>query len=167
VSKLVESEREKLLHLPEELHKRVVGQDDAVEAVADAIQRSRAGLSDPNRPIASFMFLGPTGVGKTELCKALASFLFNTEDAMVSAGGGWQGWGNGGTWPPAAAPAAPGTAVAMNPNHHMPPIHHPSTSVSLWPPPEDSLCTPFAPPPPPSPPPRCASTCPSTWRSTA
>ena len=77
------SEREKLLHLPDELHKRVVGQDDAVEAVADAIQRSRAGLSDPNRPIASFMFLGPTGVGKTELAKALASFLFNTEDAMV------------------------------------------------------------------------------------
>lgn len=83
VSKLVASEREKLLHLPDELHKRVVGQDDAVEAVADAIQRSRAGLSDPNRPIASFMFLGPTGVGKTELAKALASFLFNTEDAMV------------------------------------------------------------------------------------
>ncbi|EFJ52466.1 hypothetical protein VOLCADRAFT_79064 [Volvox carteri f. nagariensis] len=83
VSKLVESEREKLLHLAEELHKRVIGQDGAVEAVADAIQRSRAGLSDPNRPIASFMFLGPTGVGKTELAKALAQFLFNTEDAMV------------------------------------------------------------------------------------
>lgn len=86
MSKLVASEKEKLLHLPEELHRRVVGQDDAVEAVADAIQRSRAGLSDPNRPIASFMFLGPTGVGKTELAKALASFLFNTEDAMVSSG---------------------------------------------------------------------------------
>lgn len=84
VSKLVASEREKLLHLSDELHKRVIGQDDAVEAVADAIQRSRAGLSDPNRPIASFMFLGPTGVGKTELAKALASNLFNTEDAMVS-----------------------------------------------------------------------------------
>lgn len=84
MSKLVASEREKLLHLPDELHKRVVGQGDAVEAVADAIQRSRAGLSDPNRPIASFMFLGPTGVGKTELAKALAAFLFNTEDAMVS-----------------------------------------------------------------------------------
>ncbi|KAG2501027.1 hypothetical protein HYH03_000847 [Edaphochlamys debaryana] len=83
VSKLVESEREKLLHLAAELHKRVIGQDEAVEAVADAIQRSRAGLSDPNRPIASFMFLGPTGVGKTELAKALAQFLFNTEDAMV------------------------------------------------------------------------------------
>ncbi|WIA37072.1 hypothetical protein OEZ86_014046 [Tetradesmus obliquus] len=83
VSKLVASEREKLLHLDDELHRRVVGQGDAVEAVADAIQRSRAGLSDPSRPIASFMFLGPTGVGKTELAKALASFLFNTEDAMV------------------------------------------------------------------------------------
>ena len=83
VSKLVASERDKLLHLPDELHKRVIGQDDAVDLVADAIQRSRAGLSDPNRPIASFMFLGPTGVGKTELAKALASFLFNTEDAIV------------------------------------------------------------------------------------
>lgn len=67
----------------DELHKRVVGQDEAVDVVADAIQRSRAGLSDPNRPIASFMFLGPTGVGKTELAKALAQQLFNTEDAMV------------------------------------------------------------------------------------
>mmetsp|Transcript_1435 Transcript_1435/g.3464 ORF Transcript_1435/g.3464 Transcript_1435/m.3464 type:complete len:965 (+) Transcript_1435:124-3018(+) len=83
VSKLVEGEREKLLYLPEELHKRVIGQNDAVIAVSDSIQRSRAGLSDPNKPIASFMFLGPTGVGKTELAKALASFLFNTEDAMV------------------------------------------------------------------------------------
>jgi ATP-dependent Clp protease ATP-binding subunit ClpB len=88
VSKLVASEREKLLHLSDELHRRVVGQDEAVEAVADAIQRSRAGLSDPNRPIASFMFLGPTGVGKTELAKALATFLFNTEDAMVRGQGG-------------------------------------------------------------------------------
>jgi ATP-dependent Clp protease ATP-binding subunit ClpB len=83
VSKLVASEREKLLHLNDVLHQRVVGQDEAVEAVADAIQRSRAGLSDPNRPIASFMFLGPTGVGKTELAKALATYLFNTEDAIV------------------------------------------------------------------------------------
>ncbi|KAG2435116.1 hypothetical protein HXX76_007201 [Chlamydomonas incerta] len=83
VSKLVESEREKLLHLADELHRRVIGQEAAVDAVADAIQRSRAGLADPNRPIASFMFLGPTGVGKTELAKALAQFLFNTEDAMV------------------------------------------------------------------------------------
>ncbi|KAE9619985.1 hypothetical protein Lal_00040263 [Lupinus albus] len=83
ISKLQESEREKLLHLEEELHKRVVGQDPAVKAVAEAIQRSRAGLSDPHRPIASFMFMGPTGVGKTELAKALASYLFNTEEALV------------------------------------------------------------------------------------
>jgi ATP-dependent Clp protease ATP-binding subunit ClpB len=74
---------EKLLHLEDELHHRVIGQDQAVTAVADAIQRSRAGLSDPNRPIASFMFLGPTGVGKTELCKALASQMFDSEEAMV------------------------------------------------------------------------------------
>jgi ATP-dependent Clp protease ATP-binding subunit ClpB len=83
VSKLVESERDKLLHLEDELHRRVVGQDEAVTAVAEAIQRSRAGLSDPNRPIASFIFLGPTGVGKTELAKALAAYLFDTEEAMV------------------------------------------------------------------------------------
>ncbi|XP_057768646.1 chaperone protein ClpB3, chloroplastic [Salvia miltiorrhiza] len=83
VSKLQQSEREKLLHLEEELHRRVIGQDPAVTAVAEAIQRSRAGLSDPHRPIASFMFMGPTGVGKTELAKALASYLFNTEDALV------------------------------------------------------------------------------------
>jgi ATP-dependent Clp protease ATP-binding subunit ClpB len=83
VSKLVESEREKLLHLGEELHRRVVGQEEAVQAVSDAIQRSRAGLADPNRPIASFIFLGPTGVGKTELAKALAAFLFDSEEAMV------------------------------------------------------------------------------------
>ncbi|KAG6543345.1 hypothetical protein Mapa_015259 [Marchantia paleacea] len=83
VSKLQQSEREKLLHLDVELHKRVVGQDPAVQSVAEAIQRSRAGLSDPNRPIASFMFMGPTGVGKTELAKALASYLFNTEEALV------------------------------------------------------------------------------------
>lgn len=83
ISKLVESEKEKLLNLEEELHRRVVGQEEAVTAVADAIQRSRAGLSDPNRPTASFIFLGPTGVGKTELAKALAAYLFDTEDAMV------------------------------------------------------------------------------------
>ncbi|KAL5999263.1 Chaperone protein ClpB3, chloroplastic [Asimina triloba] len=83
VSKLQQTEREKLLHLEEELHKRVIGQDQAVKAVADSIQRSRAGLSDPHRPIASFMFMGPTGVGKTELAKALASYMFNTEDALV------------------------------------------------------------------------------------
>lgn len=83
ISKLVESEMQKLLLLEDELHRRVIGQDEAVTAVADAIQRSRAGLSDPNRPIASFIFLGPTGVGKTELAKALASYLFDTEEAMV------------------------------------------------------------------------------------
>ncbi|TYG52265.1 hypothetical protein ES288_D09G012700v1 [Gossypium darwinii] len=83
ISKLQQSEREKLLYLEEVLHKRVVGQDPAVRSVAEAIQRSRAGLSDPRRPIASFMFMGPTGVGKTELAKALASYLFNTEEALV------------------------------------------------------------------------------------
>ncbi len=83
VSKLVESEKEKLLYLEDELHKRVIGQEEAVTAVADAIARSRAGLADPNRPIASFIFLGPTGVGKTELAKALAAYLFDTEEAMV------------------------------------------------------------------------------------
>jgi len=83
VTRLVQSEMEKLLHLEDELHQRVVGQQQAVTAVADAIQRSRAGLSDPNRPIASFLFLGPTGVGKTELSKALAAQLFDSEEAMV------------------------------------------------------------------------------------
>ena len=83
IGKLVETETEKLLNLEEELHRRLVGQDEAVTAVADAIQRSRAGLADPNRPIASFIFLGPTGVGKTELAKALAAYLFDTEEAMV------------------------------------------------------------------------------------
>ncbi|KAL5095839.1 hypothetical protein RYX36_000166 [Vicia faba] len=83
VSKLQQSEKEKLLYLEEVLHKRVVGQDPAVKAVAEAIQRSRAGLSDPHRPIASFMFMGPTGVGKTELAKTLASYMFNTEEALV------------------------------------------------------------------------------------
>ena len=83
VSKMLEGEREKLLHMEEALHKRVIGQDEAIRVVANAIRRSRAGLSDPNRPVGSFLFLGPTGVGKTELCKALAGFLFDTEEAMV------------------------------------------------------------------------------------
>ncbi len=83
VSKMLEGEREKLLRMEEALARRVVGQAEAVEAVSDAIRRSRAGLSDPNRPNGSFLFLGPTGVGKTELCKALAEFLFDTEEAMV------------------------------------------------------------------------------------
>ena len=83
VSKMMQGEREKLLHMEEELHKRVVGQHEAIVAVSDAIRRSRAGLADPNRPYGSFMFLGPTGVGKTELCKALAGFLFDTEEAMI------------------------------------------------------------------------------------
>ena len=83
VSKMLEGEKEKLLHMEEALHKRLVGQDEAVNAVSNAIRRSRAGLSDPNRPIGSFLFLGPTGVGKTELCKALAGFMFDTEEAMI------------------------------------------------------------------------------------
>jgi len=83
VSKLMESEKSKLLHMEDNLRQRVVGQDDAVRAVSDAVRRSRAGLGDPRRPIGSFLFLGPTGVGKTELCKSLAAFLFDTEDAMV------------------------------------------------------------------------------------
>ncbi|XP_047329496.1 uncharacterized protein LOC124932852 isoform X4 [Impatiens glandulifera] len=83
LSNLQQSERDKLVMLEQVLHKRVVGQDMAVKSVADAIRRSRAGLSDPNRPIASFMFMGPTGVGKTELAKALAGYLFNTENALV------------------------------------------------------------------------------------
>jgi ATP-dependent Clp protease ATP-binding subunit ClpB len=83
VSRMLQGEREKLLHIEDELHKRVVGQDEAIHAVSDAIRRSRAGLADPNRPYGSFMFLGPTGVGKTELCKALASFLFDTEESMI------------------------------------------------------------------------------------
>ncbi|MGQ0620231.1 MAG: ATP-dependent chaperone ClpB [Panacagrimonas sp.] len=83
VSKLMEGEREKLLRMEDALHHRVVGQDEAVTAVSNAIRRSRAGLSDPNRPIGSFLFLGPTGVGKTELCKALAGFLFDSDEAMV------------------------------------------------------------------------------------
>ncbi|RRN80838.1 MULTISPECIES: ATP-dependent chaperone ClpB [Pseudoxanthomonas] len=83
VSKMLEGERDKLLRMEEELHKRVVGQDEAIRAVSDAVRRSRAGLSDPNRPIGSFLFLGPTGVGKTELCKGLAEFLFDSPEAMV------------------------------------------------------------------------------------
>ncbi|CAH0534303.1 Chaperone protein ClpB [Vibrio stylophorae] len=83
VSKMLEGEREKLLRMEEVLHKRVIGQDEAVDAVANAIRRSRAGLADPNRPIGSFLFLGPTGVGKTELCKSLAQFLFDSPEAMV------------------------------------------------------------------------------------
>jgi ATP-dependent Clp protease ATP-binding subunit ClpB len=83
VSKMLEGERAKLLRMEEALHERVVGQDEAVRVVSDAIRRARAGLSDPNRPIGSFLFLGPTGVGKTELCKALATFLFDTPEAMV------------------------------------------------------------------------------------
>ena len=83
VTKMLEGEREKLLQMEEVLHKRVIGQTEAVQAVSDAIRRSRAGLSDPERPNGSFLFLGPTGVGKTELTKALAEFLFDTEDAMV------------------------------------------------------------------------------------
>ena len=83
VSKMLEGERDKLMRMEEALHGRVIGQDEAVEAVSNAVRRSRAGLSDPHRPNGSFLFLGPTGVGKTELCKALASFLFDTEEAMV------------------------------------------------------------------------------------
>lgn len=83
VSKMLEGEREKLLRMEEALHDRVVGQEESVTAVSNAVRRSRAGLADPNRPNGSFLFLGPTGVGKTELCKALASFLFDTEEAMV------------------------------------------------------------------------------------
>lgn len=83
VSKMLEGEREKLLQMEAQLHDRVVGQDEAVTSVANAIRRSRAGLSDPQRPIGSFLFLGPTGVGKTELCKSLAHFLFDTDEAMV------------------------------------------------------------------------------------
>lgn len=83
VAKMLESEKEKLLQMEDALHHRIIGQDEAVNAVCNAIRRSRAGLSDPNRPIGSFLFLGPTGVGKTELCKALASFLFDTEEAVI------------------------------------------------------------------------------------
>jgi ATP-dependent Clp protease ATP-binding subunit ClpB len=83
VERLLEGETEKLIHMEERLHERVVGQDEAVKAVADALRRSRTGLQDPNRPIGSFVFLGPTGVGKTELARALAEFMFDDERAMV------------------------------------------------------------------------------------
>lgn len=83
VSRMMESEREKLLRMEQELHHRVIGQNEAVDAVSNAIRRSRAGLADPNRPIGSFLFLGPTGVGKTELCKALANFMFDSDEAMI------------------------------------------------------------------------------------
>ena len=83
VSRLLEGEMEKLTHLEEELHKRVIGQDEAVIAVAEAVIRARAGLKDPNRPIGSFIFLGPTGVGKTELARALAEYLFDDEHNLV------------------------------------------------------------------------------------
>ena len=83
VSRLVEGEVEKLIHMEERLHLRVIGQDEAVQAVSDALRRSRAGLSDPDRPIGTFLFLGPTGVGKTELARALAEFMFDSQDAMV------------------------------------------------------------------------------------
>lgn len=83
VSRMMQGEREKLLHMEDALHQRVVGQDEAIEAVSDAIRRSRAGLGDPNRPYGSFLFLGPTGVGKTELCKALAGFMFDTEESLI------------------------------------------------------------------------------------
>jgi ATP-dependent Clp protease ATP-binding subunit ClpB len=83
VSRLLEGEVEKLIHMEERLHRRVIGQDAAVQAVSDALRRSRAGLSDPDRPIGTFLFLGPTGVGKTELARALAEFMFDSQDAMV------------------------------------------------------------------------------------
>ncbi|WP_072137107.1 ATP-dependent chaperone ClpB [Pantoea ananatis] len=83
VARMMEGERDKLLRMEQELHSRVIGQDEAVDAVSNAIRRSRAGLADPNRPVGSFLFLGPTGVGKTELCKSLANFLFDSDDAMV------------------------------------------------------------------------------------
>ncbi|GFP35822.1 ATP-dependent Clp protease ATP-binding subunit ClpB, partial [Candidatus Hakubella thermalkaliphila] len=83
VSRLMEGEIEKLVHMEERLHRRVVGQDQAISSVSNAIRRTRAGLQDPNRPIGSFIFLGPTGVGKTELARALAEFLFDDERAMI------------------------------------------------------------------------------------
>src|SRR4030095_6788540 len=83
VSRILEGEMQKLLHLEDELHKRVIGQDEAVKAVADAVIRARSGLKDPNRPIGSFIFLGPTGVGKTDLARALAVLLFDDEHAMI------------------------------------------------------------------------------------
>lgn len=83
MAKLVESEMQKLLQMEDILHKRLVGQDEAVTTVSDAIRRARSGLKDPKRPIGTFLFLGPTGVGKTELAKSLAEFMFNDEDALI------------------------------------------------------------------------------------
>jgi ATP-dependent Clp protease ATP-binding subunit ClpB len=83
VSRLMEGEVAKLIHMEERLHDRVIGQDEAVEAVSNALRRSRAGLQDPNRPIGTFLFIGPTGVGKTELARALAEFMFDSEQAMI------------------------------------------------------------------------------------
>ena len=83
ISRMMQGERQKLLSMESELHQRVVGQNEAIRLVSDAVRRSRAGLSDPNRPYGSFLFLGPTGVGKTELCKALAQFLFDSEDQLI------------------------------------------------------------------------------------
>ena len=83
VSKMLEGEKEKLLSMETVVQQRVVGQDEAVRLVSDAIRRSRSGLADPNRPYGSFLFLGPTGVGKTELCKALAAFLFDSEEHLI------------------------------------------------------------------------------------
>src|SRR5271157_4496411 len=83
VSRMLEGEREKMIHMEERLHQRVVGQDEAISAVSNTIRRARAGLQDPNRPLGSFLFMGPTGVGKTELAKALAEFLFDDEQAIV------------------------------------------------------------------------------------
>ena len=91
VSKMLQSEKDKLLHLEAELHQRVIGQDEAIEAVSDAVRRSRAGLQDPKRPIGSFLFLGTTGVGKTELAKALAEFLFVTEELKACDPMRWMG----------------------------------------------------------------------------
>ena len=83
MTRMLETEKAKLLVMEERLHQRVVGQDDAITAVSNAVRRSRSGLQDPNRPIGSFLFLGPTGVGKTELCKALAEVMFDSEHAMI------------------------------------------------------------------------------------
>src|SRR5262249_31146149 len=83
ISRLLEGEVQKLIHMEERLHQRVIGQDDAINAGSNAIRRARAGLQDPNRPLGSFLFLGPTGVGKTELARALAEFLFDTDQAMI------------------------------------------------------------------------------------
>ena len=83
VQKMLQGEKQKLLNMESILHQRVIGQNEAVSAISNAIRRSRAGLADPNKPIGSFLFLGPTGVGKTELCKSLANYLFDTEDALV------------------------------------------------------------------------------------